>query len=464
MVILNVPDKSGYCFINVDESLLPKSLVSTMDDILSFYVQNHERTDSFLTGRWDGKFHMLKRARNGTFYFPIGLIPDVCNMIESWGFYVAVNYPRYAQCSIKYDWNSTFELREYQRQIIVDLIQKNGTGTVEIPTGAGKTLIALKYAHFRKCPFMVVVHRKELMNQWIDEIQDVLGVEATPVGDGARNVSGDVVVAMVQTLHSLVYQRKERFFYPLVIFDEVHTVPARTAYYVAARLGSRWRLGLSATARRTDGMDELIRGVTGEKVGTITVEELVSQGYLARPRFQLIRVSTPPGIGNKDTYASVYKRGITLNDERNEYIAKHAIQGMKDGRMIYIHVRYITHGTLLSKLIPDSVFVHGTSPNRTEEIEAFKQGTGTRCLISTLLKEGVNAPSADMYINAAAGQSFVSTIQTAGRTLRVAPGKSDTIIIDFIDDGHRFMINDTQHRFSAYSEVYGKFFDEATVL
>lgn len=461
-VTLKTPPYSGYCFINGDEEI-PLEAIAVLDEVLSDYVKNYDMTDKYRSGDWDGKIHLFKRARNGSYYFPVGFTEEVSIILNTFGIETDLS-PNPVE-TLDLHWVSPLQPREYQNEILRVLMRRNGSGTVEIPTGAGKTLIALRYAYLRKCPFLVVVHRKELLTQWKEEIEAAFGIVPTLVGDGSKDLTGDIVVAMVQTLHNIVNVGRHRLSFPLIIFDEAHTTPAKTAFTVATKIGARWRLGLSATARRTDGLDKMIWGATGPVIGSISVETLVNQGYLAKPVFWLLQ--TPmSGIQFKraETYHNVYKHGVVMNRLRNDLIAKCAINGLESNRLIFISVKQILHGEELERLIPGSIFVHAGSPGRTEAIEAFKRGEGPRCMISTLLREGVNVPAADMFINAAGGQSFISTIQSAGRTLRAAPGKHDTILVDFSDDGHRFLINDTRHRFEAYSEVYGNFFEDAEVV
>lgn len=462
VVVLKTPPHSGYCFIEGSEKI-PETAIETIDEVFSSYVKNYEMTNKFQSGEWDGKIHLLKQAKNGTYYFPAGLIKEVSEVLNSFRIDTVIP-PQAVVKHLDLKWLSPLQPREYQNEILRVLMQRNGSGTVEIPTGSGKTLIALRYAYLRKCPFLVVVHRKELLTQWRDEIEATFGITPTLVGDGFKDFSGDIVVAMVQSLHNILNTEKPRLFFPLIIFDEVHTTPAKTAFFVATRIGARWRLGLSATARRTDGLDKLIWGAAGPIIGSISVKTLVEQGYLAKPVFKLFRIpAVDIKFNRRETYNNVYKYGIVLNKTRNEIIAKCARKGVESGRLVFISVRQISHGKELERLIPGSTFIHASSPERTEAIEAFKRGEGARCIISTLLKEGVNAPMADMFINAAGGQSFISTIQSSGRTLRSSPGKNDTVLVDFSDDGHRFLINDTRYRFEAYSEVYGEFFEKAEV-
>ncbi len=460
------PPGSGLCFINVGRGAIPPYVFENLDNTLSDYVKNFEWTEKFKSGEWDGKYHLFKKASSGSWYFPIGYLNEVVSYLQSENIEIdAINLqkPNWTK-KLDISWNSDkIELRKYQRDIIEKIIDYNAPCTIQIPTGAGKTAIALNYASILKRPFLVVVHRKELLYQWKSEIEAMFGVTPTIIGDGRKDWSGDIVVAMVQTLHKIV-KSGVKLAFPLIIFDECHTLPASEAYSTAMSIGARWRLGLSATARREDNKDKMLWGATGSIICSLTVPDLVKKGYLIEPIFRLIEAPYPSHIiGNREKYANVYKYGIVHNSERNKKIFDEARKGVLDGRKTYIHVRHIRHGELLNREINGSVFIHGNSKDRESALEAFKRGE-IPCLISTLLKEGVNVPIADKYINAAGGASYISTIQTAGRTLRTAENKENTIIVDFIDNAHKFLEEHTRMRFDAYKEVYEEYFDNAEVI
>jgi superfamily II DNA or RNA helicase len=159
----------------------------------------------------------------------------------------------------------------------------------------------------------------------------------------------------------------------------------------------------------------------GELTASVSVPDLVDAGYLAKPRFQFLKPA-PVSIKKNAPWARVYKEGIVANPYRNAAIVEKAFELLNDGRQVYIHVIQIAHGKYLANQIPGSVFVSGSSKDRREQIARFKNGE-LRCMISTLLKEGVNIPGIDALIYAAGYKSGVMTIQTIGRCLRVAPGK-----------------------------------------
>ena len=258
---------------------------------------------------------------------------------------------------------------------------------------------------------------------------------------------------MVQTLYQQLKKENKLPTYPLVIFDECHTIPADTAYKVAMNMLPQHRLGLSATPYREDNADLKIFGAIGLLGKTITPEYLVEHGYLAKPVF--IFQKLPPKIIYSNDFNTIYEKGIVENDDRNNAIKQWAEKLILDGRSVYIHVDRIKHGLKLQKLIPNSVFISSKSNNRQEVIKMFGSGS-INCLISTLLKEGVNIPSMDGLIYASGKKSAVATIQTIGRVLRSQAGKKDAIIIDFKDSGNRILLSHYHQRKENYKNVFGK--------
>jgi len=412
-------------------------------------------------GRWDYRIRllgMIYRGKNGEYnkyHFPIGLLPVVQEVIEAYGETIElVGQPKKPLKTLDLTWSGP-ELRNYQEETITKAIAElnQGTGCIlEMPTGAGKTTTALKIVETLGVKTIIIVHTAELMKQWHQVIKDMLGINAGLIGDGTKSSPQPIMIAMVQTLVNM--KQFPLSNYDLMIFDECHHCPANQFYKTSMKCNSFYRLGLTATPKRTDGNELKFVAAIGQIVKTKSVIELINEGYLARPEFKFIKARTTDGSTPK-TFAEAYKKQIVGNSMRNQQIASETIALMNDSRNVLIVVTQISHGKALQKLIPNSQFVHGTTkkPERDKALKDFKEKK-LRCLISTILGEGVDIPGMDAIVLAAAGKSQIRLVQAIGRALRNEPGKKNPIVVDVYDSG-KWLRDHSQERRMAIKETFG---------
>lgn len=290
------------------------------------------------------------------------------------------------------------------------------------------------------------------MSQWKSAIKDYTGQDAVLFTDKAKQF-GEVTIAMVSSLNNWLKKKENKLpQFDVLILDESHHTGSDTFYRVALKCDARYRFGLTATPNREDGADMYMTAALGEVKTIIGAEELIETGVLARPRFEFIEMpQTFARLGGD--YAAVYRNGITLNGERNKVIATRVKQVVDDGRVVYIHVKSIEHGEILSKLMKVP-FVYSKSKDREEVIEKFRRGE-IKVIVSTLLSEGFDLKDIDCIVMASGGKSKIDVIQRVGRALRAKDGKT-ALIIDFSDKG-KFLALHTRERYEHYVSVYGDY-------
>ena len=221
MITLTRPTNIPYYFVN---GRLPQDVSDTLDMMMSDYTADYQNSPKFLNNEWDGKFHLFKESRNGNWYFPPGFIIEVCDVLDSFEIpYQVVDKTKHQSYPIKMQWNFKGALREYQAEALMNVMSAGGCGVVSLPTGSGKTLVALQYAYARGERFIILVHRKELVDQWAREIRNILGINPTIVGEGSGELSkGPCVIAMIQTLHRWIKDKKIDYIsgFSLAVYDE----------------------------------------------------------------------------------------------------------------------------------------------------------------------------------------------------------------------------------------------------
>ena len=455
-VSINRWSQHPYFFVN---GVLDPRVIKALDKDMSYFVQNAQRTKAFKDGWWDGKESLLFKSKKGIYFFPAGLIDvarrvfkdfDVEYFIQD----IKIDHVRKKYKPLDLKWTG-LELRDYQLKAVTD-IQNNEGGTICLPTGSGKTLIMLRLAYEYNLPFIVIVHTKELLYQWERTVKEYFdGFTPGLVGDGNSHFD-KITIAMLQTVHQMIAKGDiAHFDFPVLFFDEMHRVAADTAYTVAMQINAPARIGSSATPTRIDGKEKKLWAAMGEIKSRITATELIERGILAKPMFHFL---TPPAtyISRGTKWHDAYLQGIVLNEGRNDLIIKKTKELAAEGLTVYVHVERIDHGQMLQGRLPGSVFLSGTdnSTRRQLVLKEFEAGK-IKILVSTLLREGVNIQSMNCFVAAGGMKSPIGVIQRIGRALRIAPGKTEAIIVDFRDSG-RYLSDHWAERYETYRATFGE--------
>ncbi|RLF79379.1 ATP-dependent helicase [Thermococci archaeon] len=444
VVTLRIPDKSALVYV---EKADPKV----------YFMIYEELTYRKSFGKWE-KPESLYNPHTKS--FPVGLIPRVKSLLNSKGYRVRIIDEREIKgVEINATWNEKYQLRKYQQKALKKALKRN-MGVLALPVGSGKTIIGLRLIYELNLSTLIIVHTKELLYQWADNIREVLGIEPGLVGDNNWD-ERPVTVAMIQTLLSRGVDKLQKP-YAVLLFDECHRTSAAEKFYeLGISLTQKLRFGLSATPwRRIRGEELKIEGIVGPIIYEIKAEDLIKEKFLAKPRFMIIEYeSSMPPLAER--YKELYEEIIMENKERNKAIVGIAYKLAKRGHRVLIDVKRIEHGKILIEMFKKkgikAEFLSSQSPNRWEIFEKFKNGE-ISVLISTLLKEGVDIPEISAIILAGGGKSDIMTIQTIGRALR-PKGGSHAVIVDVKDDDPLLFTHFIERQ-KALKQYYGKYYDK----
>ncbi len=448
MVVLRIPD--GSALVRVEKA--EPSVYFKIYDLLT-YKKDY--------GKWE-KPESLYDPYEKT--FPVGLLPRVKKFLNSKGYRVRVKDERQIRgTKLNSTWNENYSLRRYQQRAVRKALREK-MGVLALPVGSGKTVVGLRIIHELDLSALIVVHTKELLYQWAEKVEELLGVKAGIVGDNKWNEE-NVTVAMIQTLLSRGADKLKND-YAIVMFDECHRTSAAEKFYqLGISLPQVYRFGLSATPwRRVRGEEIKIEAVVGPIIYEVKAEDLIREGFLAKPRFEVITYeSRMPSFSER--YKELYEDVIMNNEERNRAIVAKAKELVRKGHRVLIDVKRIEHGKILKEMLDregvKAEFLSSQSPNRWEVLEAYKNGE-IPVLISTLLKEGVDIPEISAIILAGGGKSDIMTIQTIGRALRPKWGMK-AVIVDVADDDPLLYTHFIERQ-KALKQYYGRYYDRESKL
>jgi hypothetical protein len=151
------------------------------------------------------------------------------------------------------------EPRPYQREALAAWRREELRGTVVLPTGAGKTAVAVRAIERTGRSTLVVVPTLALLKQWYSVLSDSFGASITVglLGGGYHEIT-----PLSVTTYDSAYIHAERYGdrFALVVYDEVHHLPAEKYAVIPQMLLAPYSLGLTATPERPDGGHELLPG------------------------------------------------------------------------------------------------------------------------------------------------------------------------------------------------------------
>lgn len=186
--------------------------------------------------------------------------------------------------------NTDFDFDDFQKGAI-DAVMSRRQGIVHAVTSAGKSLMILKAGIDLKQRMLIVVHRKILMEQFIEDIEkyvrDEHGNKITIgiIGSGKKTI-GDITIAIDKTLAKNLDEYKDVF--GTVFMDECHLAPTSTMLTVINALRCERRYGFSGTLKRKDQKEFLMYGTFGQVIYEIRREQLEEKGRVVKVESNII--------------------------------------------------------------------------------------------------------------------------------------------------------------------------------
>ncbi len=169
------------------------------------------------------------------------------------------------------------KLRDYQLEAIENWCLEK-MGSIVLPTGAGKTIIGLKIIEIVNSPTLIIVPTLDLIKQWTKILSRNFDIEIGNIGGGIENIQ-PITVSTYDSAYIKAAWIGNKFL--LIVFDEVHHLPAPSYRLIAETFVAPYRLGLTATIEREDHLEQDFPYLIGKSTFQITAKELAENKYLA---------------------------------------------------------------------------------------------------------------------------------------------------------------------------------------
>ena len=399
---------------------------------------------------------------DGYIQIPRGLRENIIQECEKAGISVDVSDQRETGQPIRVSFKGDLRM---QQELAAEKLLSHSDGVLSAATAFGKTVVCSYLIAERKVNTLILLQSKDLLNQWVDELNHFLEIREEPpeyetktgrkkkrnsvigVLHGNKNtLTGIIDVAMVGSMYSRGKFNERINYYGMVIMDECHHAASNTSMELLQKINAKYVYGVSATPKRGDSLDRIIYMLLGPLRHRFTALERAKEqgiGHYFVPRYTRV-VDT---VESKDNINKAYNL-ISTSKVRNEMIVDDVITCITRKQTPVILTRFKEHAKFLYDALKgkaDHVFLlYGDNSDKenTEIRGRLKQVPGSESLVLVAtgqkIGEGFDFPRLDVLM-LAAPVSFEGRLeQYVGRLNRDYVGKEAVYVYDYIDSHVRY--------------------------
>ncbi len=267
--------------------------------------------------------------------------------------------------------------------------------------------------------------------------------------DWTKKVSGDLIFLDIlrhkyrgyEQGYTLTVNKDHNYMINGFNVSNCHHVPANMFRKVNAVIRAPYKLGLSATTTRLDGMEKDCFGQLGDIQSKVSIRELINRGILAEPRFQspiivdsgVIESVQDSGLSGLN-YSKLVKKKSAASQKKKDFVVNICKNIAARDRKFLLFTDYVNaEDVFVRDMYADSLLKEGTlvsvidrdmaSDERSSVFNFLEKGDISGIVFGKLGSEGVNIPSVDVVVMANAIKSPITFTQRVGRAMRRIPGK-----------------------------------------
>lgn len=370
---------------------------------------------------------------------PRGCREEVLRTLGDYGIEVEVKDERVGGEAIQVNFHG--ELFDNQKTAVESLLAHE-TGVLSATTAFGKTVVAAWMLAARGANTLILVHRKQLLEQWKERIAAFLRLPEKDIGEiggGKSKRTGKIDIALMQSIHRKGMIKEFVAEYGHVIVDECHHLAAFSFEQVMKKVKAKYVLGLTATPVRKDGHHPIIMMQCGPiryRVDAKNQAENRPFEHIIVPRYTHFQSGESSSI--QDVYSA-----LMADEHRNDLIFDDVLLSLEQGRTPLVltertaHVEYFAER--LYPFVKNVMVLRGGMGKKQldEVLNQLKEmpDNEERVIIATgrFIGEGFDDPRLDTLF-LAMPISWKGTLQQyAGRLHRLHPEKKMVQVYDYVD-------------------------------
>lgn len=421
-------------------SQVPNPLIAQFKKLASFSNPKFFKAQGLrLSTNGIARFICLAELDSGYLSLPRGCWDDLQAICLELGIALQVMDNRFAG-QVLTDMTFVGSLRSAQSKAIDELMQHD-IGVLHAPTAFGKTVTAIGLIQRRGVNTLVLVHNKQLVDQWQERLKAFTqGIDIGVFTGSKKKPTGQVDIATYQSLinrsdnsvHALVKE------YGQIIVDECHHLSAPQYEQVLSEAHAKYVVGISATLERRDGHQPIIFMQAGRVRHTIKSDRNNQFAQVLERRELNLEVPLHLSSNDPKPHISEIYRWLMLHPIRNATIVEGIQKEVSNGRVPIVLTERREHANIIAGLLNDLGITHQIlvgSMKKKQQAEVMSKLDSTQVIVATgrFVGEGFDLPRLDTLILALPVSWKGSLIQYVGRIQRDYKGKEEVKVIDYID-------------------------------
>jgi hypothetical protein len=300
-----------------EKAQLPQPLANRLIRLAAFQNPEFYRAQAMRRSVWD-KPRVIGCAENYPQHIalPRGCLDAVLELLQDNAIGCDLHDERYSGEHLDVDFAGTLRL---DQEAAVAAMLHQDTGVLCAPTAFGKTVVAAAMIARRRINTLILVQRSDLLEQWHERLQSFLGVGkgmVGTIGGGKAKLSGNIDIAVMQSLSHKDDVKPLVEDYGQVIVDECHHIGARSFEAILKRVKAKYVLGLTATPIRRDGQEPIIFMQCGPLRYTATNPPNAPHDLAVVPRELVAPIDLPQDAAIQQVF-----RHLANDQDRTEAIA-----------------------------------------------------------------------------------------------------------------------------------------------
>ncbi|EGR8990749.1 DNA helicase [Vibrio vulnificus] len=419
---------------------VPNPLVAQFKKLASFSNPKFFKAQGLrLSTNGIARFICLAELDSGYLCLPRGCWDDVKAICSELDIALQVTDNRFVGQALA-DMTFVGSLRSAQSKAIDELMQHD-IGVLHAPTAFGKTVTAIGLIQRRGVNTLVLVHNKQLVDQWQERLKAFTqGIDIGVYTGSKKKPTGQVDIATYQSLinrsdnsvHALVKE------YGQIIVDECHHLSAPQYEQVLSEAHAKYVVGISATLERRDGHQPIIFMQAGRVRHSIKLDRNNQFAQVLDRRELTLEVPLHLSSNEPQPHISEIYRWLMLHPVRNAAIVEGIQNEVANGRVPIVLTERREHANIIAGLLNDAGITHQIlvgSMKKKQQAEVMSKLDITQVIVATgrFVGEGFDLPRLDTLILALPVSWKGSLIQYVGRIQRDYKGKEEVKVIDYVD-------------------------------